>query len=160
MSKLLNFSIIFLSLFTSCALAQSIFDQPSTAPATPSSTGSGSMNASDFKSAVSNMSQQTNSSLSQQAKQLYPKTQPAQAGAKGTVLPTPAGSEPAPSAVDNSFSVNSAAQKPPAGQPGAAPPASQPSDTYTGFGGSSKQQPAKKSTTPSSGNSGGWNINY
>lgn len=153
MFKLLSFVITSFLLLTPYAFAQNIFDQPPPKSSTPGSTPTGSMNANDFKNAVNQMSQQTNNSLNQQAKQLYPKPQP---GAKGTTAAVPPGNQPTatPSTVDNPFSVNGNA--PAKAQPGTNAP-SQP-DGYSGFGSGSK---SNKSNPPaSSGNSGGWNINY
>jgi hypothetical protein len=165
MSKLLNLFMVLLLLVTSCAFAQSIFDQPSSPAGTATTpTGSSSLNASDFKSAVNKMAQQTNNELGQQAKQLLPKPSTNNTNQNPTTSPPANLPEATPSSVDNSFSVNNGNS--PTAQPGAsaaAPVAApsqpqQPSNNYTGFGGS--KNTTKSNTPASSGNSGGWNINY
>ena len=152
MYKLLNFVIFLFLLFTPYAFAQSIFDPT----AKPGAASGSSLSASDFKNSVSQMGQQTTNNLNQQAKQAYPKTQPPKGTTPQGALPTDNQQATTPSTVDNSFSVNSGTA-PTKAQPGTATP-SQPSDTYSGFGGGTK---SNKSNPPaSSGNSGGWNINY
>lgn len=152
MFKLINLNVLFLLLFSNCALAQTGFDiSPSNEPSSSPTT---SMSPSEFKSAVSNRSQQTTNNLNQQAKQLFPK-QPSTSKAPGALPGTPA-QPAAPSSVDNSFSINNS-NTPPA-QPGVAPSTPSQSDGYTGFGPGKKND--SKPSTPASGSSGGWNINY
>lgn len=155
MFKLINFMIALPLLFTPYAYAQSIFDQPSQKPNTPA----GSMSPSDFKNAVTQMSQQTNNNLSQQAKQLYPKPQTDSTNTTNPADTQQPGNQPAatPSTVDNSFSVNNGAPTTPTPPAPGTTPANKQTDSYTGFGTTKSNQ---SSAPASSGKSGGWNINY
>jgi hypothetical protein len=163
MFKLLNFVVILFFSTISCSFAQTIFDQPATKP------GSTTMSPTDFQNAVNQRSKQTRTDLDKQVKDMYPKTpQPVipgtntTAGTQAPITMPQAAPTTTPKPTPDSFSINSGTtNKVPGSAPTAAP--SKPSDTYTGFGtgNSGSGTNRNKSNTPaSSGNSGGWNINY
>jgi hypothetical protein len=141
--------VIFISLICLVAtitVAQSIFSSSlqapaAAAPATPP------MSASDFKSRVSQMNQQSNAALQAQAQTLM----------KAAPLPPPPGAGAQTQTVAAPPSTSSSAA-----------PAGSSSQVYTGFGGDSGAQPPANGSSggtgsSSSGSSSGgsdWNIKY